>query len=254
MIRLLAFLLTALCLTGCPARAQNLVVQTCGVLPQFYPAGSTRQPTVDVTGKLCSTAGSSSSAAPVFYHTGYWYPLVGQMFTGAGSAMVAGTMYCSFGYVGAPVVIKALGANVTATASTFHLELAIYSVSLVTGVTTLTLLDSAQLITLGAGTGPVSASVNNTTDTLSSGVLYAFCSISDSTPTLEGISAASVVVGIGSASQTNLDANLTGKSRATAFNNNPILTFPATMTLDSGSGDMNDLVNNRAPFANFQVN
>lgn len=60
---IVAGLLAAVCcFAGSPVHAQNLVVATCGTLPQAYVAGTTRPPTVDVTGKLCSSATAGGGA------------------------------------------------------------------------------------------------------------------------------------------------------------------------------------------------
>ena len=57
-------LLFALLLSALPAHADSLVVQSCGTLPQAYPAGSTRNDVVDVNGNKCATGSVTATLSP----------------------------------------------------------------------------------------------------------------------------------------------------------------------------------------------
>lgn len=70
MIRLAAALVVIFCLCMSAQAQDALVVQTCGTLPQAYAVGSTRQPTVDANGRLCTTDVTTPG-----YVSGRFYPV-----------------------------------------------------------------------------------------------------------------------------------------------------------------------------------
>ena len=59
MIRLLVGFVFFLLGVNSASAQDALVVATCGTLPQAYATGSTRQLTVDTSGRICSTAAQS---------------------------------------------------------------------------------------------------------------------------------------------------------------------------------------------------
>jgi hypothetical protein len=220
---------------------------------------------VQIGGGLSVASGVASVTNPVatpYYITGgtQWYQPTTGLIIGPGTAETLSTLYCTFGTVAASVTIKSMGIRTSAGQASSHAEVAIYSMANPPG-TVMTLVDygSAQQSTASSGAN-ITFSMNNTTDVLSPGVIYAFCVNTDTSaivfsgysPTSTGFSAL-----FGSSTQTNVNsgsAEIIGKSIAQTYNSSPGTTFgtPGVTTVTIGS--MADLTTSLAPIVSFLVN
>ena len=72
-----------------PAKAQSLVVQTCGTLPKAYAPGATRDDTVDINGNKC-ISGSISASFASFHLASVLTPLTATTSSQASSTFTAG--------------------------------------------------------------------------------------------------------------------------------------------------------------------
>ena len=107
-----------------------------------------------------------------YYVTNNWYTFnVLNSSSAVASTLAGSTVYCSFGFVRASVTIKALGAYVVTGVAATNAQFAIYSES----AGTLTLVDKTANVATATSATAISQTVGNTTDILSPGTLYAFC-------------------------------------------------------------------------------
>ena len=162
-------------------------------------------------------------------------------------AVALNRIFAFFGTVGASVTIKALLCKNNST-STRNAQMAIYSVA----GNTLTLVDSTPSISLVTAGVVSSGTLNNTTDVLQPGVLYAFCFNQASTLSMFCVSTTGPDFNgsnVGSASSANLfnGSQMAGKSIAQAFG-----TWPGTLTLSAMSDE--PVTDVQPPAIAFQVN
>lgn len=169
------------------ALASSAYAQTINNLGSGTTLGGTEQipmyqgsnPAVTTTPNALKTYIGGSGSYPAIYPSGAsaWIAPEGALYFAAGSAVSANTVYCTFGYFGANVTIKAVAADIATGSSGNDFQIGIFSVS----GNTLTLVDNTANIST-TSTGTLTSPLGNSTDALSVGVLYAFCTNSNGTP------------------------------------------------------------------------
>lgn len=184
-----------------------------------------------------------TGGVPAYYITNNFYaPISGAGIQAAsGSAMTINTIYCTFGGVASSVTIKSLFAYNASGSG--NIQFAVYSHS----AGTLTLVDSTANVTNAAGL--VQQSVANTTDALSPGILYAWCSNTGAAATYQSYNTASIGTAqlIGSATGARIFSGTEILSRSIAQTQG---TWPGTITM-SGMADVTTTI---APAVGFLVN
>jgi hypothetical protein len=202
-------------------------------------------------------ANSSAIQLIAAYITGgtQYYQLFTGLVPGTGAALTASTTaYCFFGTVSESVTIKGLAARV-ATGVTGNAEVAIYSFAS-PPTNTMTLVDTvAAQTSVGTSTVNVTWALNNTTDNLSDGYLYAFCTAASSAVTMAsytGSTGAMAILGTATATLTNVlsAASVLGRSFAVTYNATPATTFPGTLSYSTGT----DITTGIVPAVAFLVN
>jgi hypothetical protein len=182
--------------------------------------GSTQCLQVNTAGQVagsgagCGSGGSVANYPVSNYVSGRWYFPIPAFGPATGSAVSANRLYCVFGGVTASVTIKAIGLNITTGSSGGTLNtisIGLFSV----GATTMSFIDATATMS-STGIAEVSGALQNTTDTLSPGVLYAFCANTDATPVYTAQSTgagapASELSIMGGASLNVAAGNFTGK-------------------------------------------
>lgn len=198
--------------------------------------------TVNAKGQVTAAANGAGGggATPQYYVTGgtqFFQPISG-MPPAAGTAMTANTTaYCYFGAVGASVTIKAINARVVTGVASSNVEFAIYSFA-TPPTNTMTLVDVSTQVASATSTVNIQATLANTTDTLSAGTLYAFCtagsgatlftSFGTSTGATSLIGASTVINATGA-------NQLTGRSFPVTYSATPSSTFPGTLSFSTGT-------------------
>lgn len=180
------------------------------------------------------------------YTSGTWYtPYTGAL-NAAGAPLATTSIYCYYGYVGAAVTIKSLGAAVTTTSNGNHFALALYS----GGVGTLTFVDSTASIALTASTGFYSGSVGNTTDNLSAGGIWSCVAADNTTVVFDSINASNSLLQSILGSTTGLSATGATSITGRVWTGQTYGTWPPTLAFSSGA----DLTVRQTAVTAFQVN
>jgi hypothetical protein len=200
-------------------------------------------------------AGGTSQLISTYITGGsqFYTPFYGMSISTGGVLIANVAAYCSFGTVLSNVTIKALNARVTSGVAATNAEMAIYSYS----GGTLTLVDYGTIQQATTTAANIQQSLNNTTDTLTAGTLYAFCAASSGAITLtsfgNGPSGAQVFIGSATAlNATASGAPVIGRSFTVTYSSTPSSTWPATFTYSAGTDIVTTVAN--APNIAFLVN
>lgn len=218
-----------------PDAGSFTTVSATGNLTSNITGGGTQCVQASNAGVLSGTssgcgAGGGAASTPAVYVTNQWYePLVFNQSAASGAAQSTNIAYCFFGSVSPSVTIKTLGANISAGGNNANaLQMAIYSLS----GTTLTLVDSTVNIAQPTTSGIVSGALNNTTDTLNAGTVYAFCENNNNAITLAAFGASNIdmnqIIGTTTFDTTHILQPATtyrGVSFSMTFNTTPATTW-----------------------------